>query len=145
MDGSARIALVTGANRGIGKEVARGLLKHGVHVLLGARDAELGHEAATELRSEGGVVSAIRLDVTDDASVAHAAAEIGANHGRLDILVNNAGVFHELDFVPPSEVSMERVRATFAVNTFGPIAVTQAMLPLLHASAAGRIVNVTSG
>jgi NAD(P)-dependent dehydrogenase (short-subunit alcohol dehydrogenase family) len=89
-------------------------------------------------------VEAIRLDVTQEDSITAAARAVCTRHGRLDILVNNAGVLHELGFPPPSAVDIARVRATFEVNTFGPIAVIHAMLPLLRKAPAARIVNVTS-
>jgi NAD(P)-dependent dehydrogenase (short-subunit alcohol dehydrogenase family) len=138
------IALVTGATRGIGKEVVRGLAARGATVLLGARDLAQGAEIARELAGEHGAVEAIRLDVTQEDSIAAAARAVAARHGRLDVLVNNAGVLHELDFPAPSAVDVGRVRATYEVNTFGPIAVIHAMLPLLRTAPAARIVNVTS-
>jgi NAD(P)-dependent dehydrogenase (short-subunit alcohol dehydrogenase family) len=135
---------VTGGTRGIGKEVVRGLAHRGVTVLLGARDRDRGASVAAELAGSEAVVQSVHLDVTDGQTIRRAAARIEQRHGRLDILVNNAGVLHELDFPRPSEVSIDRVRATYEVNTLGPIAVTNAMLPLIRRSAAGRIVNVTS-
>jgi NAD(P)-dependent dehydrogenase (short-subunit alcohol dehydrogenase family) len=104
----------------------------------------LGAALAAELEHCDGTVEPVYLDVTDGDTIRQAAAWIEHRHGRLDILVNNAGVLHELDFPRPSEVDMDRVRATYEVNTLGPIAVTNAMLPLIRRSAAGRIVNVTS-
>jgi NAD(P)-dependent dehydrogenase (short-subunit alcohol dehydrogenase family) len=142
--GAGLVGLVTGGTRGIGKEVVRGLAQRGVTVLLGARDRDRGAAVAAELAGPEAVVEPVHLDVTDAKTIERAAAHIHERHGRLDILVNNAGVLHELDFPRPSEVSLERVRATYEVNTLGPIAVTNAMLPLLRGSAAGRIVNVTS-
>lgn len=139
------IALVTGANRGIGKETARGLGQRGASVLLGARDLAAGETAAQELVGEGLDVRAVAIDVTDQRSINQAAAWTDDRFGRLDILINNAGALRELGFPAPSEVSIEDVRATYEVNTFGPIAVIQAMLPLLRRAQRGRIVNVTSG
>ena len=139
---TARIALVTGANKGIGFEVARGLGAAGATVYLGARQPALGEAAAAALRAEGHDVRFVRLDVTVADDIAAVAALLQREHGRLDILVNNAAI--GLDFTAPSEVSLDSVRAIFETNTFGPIATINALLPLLHASPAGRIVNVSS-
>ncbi|TDC47491.1 SDR family NAD(P)-dependent oxidoreductase [Jiangella ureilytica] len=133
------IALVTGANKGIGKETARQLAALGHTVLLGSRDLERGRAAAREL---DGDVRVLALDVTDDSSVAAAAAVVADQFGRLDVLVNNAGI--ALGWAVPSATSLDDVRGTYAVNVFGLVAVTNAMLPLLRRSAAGRIVNVSS-
>ncbi len=138
-----RIALVTGANKGIGYEIARGLAAGGATVLFGSRDAERGASAATTLRVEGINVEAIRLDVTDETIICTAASQIATRFGRLDILVNNAGVNLE-EWAKPSTVSPSVIRRVYDVNVFGTIAVTQAMLPLLRKSASGRIVNVSS-
>jgi len=140
----ARIALVTGANKGIGLEIARQLGRSGVHVLLGARSARLGETAAATLRSEGCDVRFLAIDLTAPASITAAAAAISEGYGRLDVLVNNAGITDQADG-PPSSCSMTSVRRIFDTNFFGSVAVTQAMLPLLRRSAAGRIVNVSSG
>ena len=138
-----KIALITGANKGIGKEIARQLGAQGLTVLLGARDAGRGTEAAEELRKEGIDAHALQLDVTDEASIADAAKSIEGDHGRLDVLVNNAGI--ALDRVPASEIDLDTLRRTYETNVFGVFAVTQAMLPLLKKSEAGRIVNMSSG
>jgi len=138
-----KIALVTGANKGIGKEIARQLGTKDFLVLIGARDAGRGSEAAAELTQEGIQAHAIVLDVTDPASIAAAAARIENDYGRLDVLVNNAGI--ALDKVPASQIDMESLRQTYETNVFGVFAVTQAMLPLLKQSGAGRIVNMSSG
>jgi NAD(P)-dependent dehydrogenase (short-subunit alcohol dehydrogenase family) len=136
-----RIALVTGANKGIGKEIARGLLQRGLTVLLGARDPERGQAATSELANDGDVVF-LQLDVTDDWSIGVAALTIDDCYGRLDVLVNNAGAPAPRDL--PSEVTVESMRAVYETNVFGVVAVTHAMLPLLRRSYAGRIVNVSS-
>ncbi|SDU49003.1 SDR family NAD(P)-dependent oxidoreductase [Jiangella alkaliphila] len=137
------IALVTGANKGIGKETARQLAAAGHTVVLGARDAGRGRAAAAEeLTGLAGDVHVVELDVTDDASVAAAAKTVDGRFGRLDVLVNNAGI--ALGWATPSETSVDDVRGTYAVNVFGLVAVTNALLPLLRRSAAGRIVNVSS-
>ncbi|ROT33858.1 SDR family NAD(P)-dependent oxidoreductase [Micromonospora sp. HM5-17] len=142
MTETAKVALVTGGNRGIGYHVARQLAEAGVHVLLGARDLDRGRAAVAALAADGLDVHLVQLDVTDAASVAAAAKAIEADPGRLDILVNNAGI--AAGFAPPSQASLDEVRATYETNVFGVIATTNAMLPLLRRSPAARIVNVTS-
>jgi NAD(P)-dependent dehydrogenase (short-subunit alcohol dehydrogenase family) len=140
---SNRIALVTGANKGIGLEIARQLAQAGVSVIIGARDAERGNAAAADLTSQGFDVTFVQLDLLDEASIAAAAATISDNHGRLDILVNNAGIVDWTDGVP-SRATLQAVRRVFETNFFGTLAVTQAMLPLLRKSTAARIVNLSS-
>ena len=140
-----RIALVTGANKGIGRDVARQLCERGYTVLVAARDATRGGEAAEQLRAAGGKAQFLALDVTDAASIARAVETIRRDHGVLDVLVNNAAIKLEFHPAPPSECTLDIVRRTFETDVFGLIAVTQAMLPLLRKSAAGRIVNVSSG
>ena len=148
-----KIALVTGANKGIGLEIVRGLARDGITVLLGAREESRGEAAAKQLRDEGLDTHFVRLDVTDSAVVAAAAHTIESAYGRLDILVNNAGISRP-DGVPqsmdpatwrPSGASVDAMRAVFDVNVFGIVAVTNAMLPLLRRADAARIVNVSSG
>ena len=143
MNTKHKVALITGANKGIGLEIARQLGKAGLTVLVGARDAERGAAAAATLQGEGADARFLMLDVTDRNTIAAAAKAIAADFGRLDILVNNAGV--ALEAAGASEADIEVVRRTFETNFFGAIAVTQALLPLLRQSAAGRIVNVSSG
>jgi len=137
------IALVTGANRGIGREISRQLASKGVLVLIGARQREQGEKAAAELRAQGLRAESIQIDVTSDASVEKAAAQIEARHARLDVLVNNAGI--ALDWVSPSELTVEAFQKTFETNVFGVFRVTKAFVPLLKKSRHGRIVNVSSG
>jgi NAD(P)-dependent dehydrogenase (short-subunit alcohol dehydrogenase family) len=137
------IALVTGANKGIGREISRQLSAKGVLVLMGARDRERGESAAAELRAQSLAVEFTHMDVTSQSSVDHVAAEVERRYGRLDILVNNAGV--ALDWIPSSELSVEALRQTFEVNVFGVFRVTKALLPLLKKSKHGRIVNMSSG
>jgi NAD(P)-dependent dehydrogenase (short-subunit alcohol dehydrogenase family) len=139
-----RIALVTGANKGIGYETARQLASQEVRVLLGARDSQRGNEAAAKLQGEGLDVQFLQLDVNDPATHQTARRFIEDNFGRLDILVNNAGIALDLA-QKPSEVDMQTLRKTFDVNFFGTIAVTQTLLPLIRKAEAGRIVNVSSG
>lgn len=136
------VALVTGANKGIGKETVRQLGRLGHTVLLGARDAGRGQAAVDELTSAGLDVRFLRIDVTDAESVAAAAKTIEEDYGVLDILVNNAGII--LGWGLPSETSTSEVADTYATNVFGVVTVTNAMLPLLRRSTAGRIVNVSS-
>jgi len=136
------IALVTGANKGIGFEIVRQLAKQDVQVLLGARNETRGQEAAQKLQDEELDVRFLQLDVTDAASIRAAAETIGRDFGHLDILVNNAGV--ALEAAPPSQADLNVMRQTFETNVFGVVALTQALLPLIQKSEAGRIVNVSS-
>jgi NAD(P)-dependent dehydrogenase (short-subunit alcohol dehydrogenase family) len=139
-----RIALVTGATRGIGLETVRQLAEAGVHTLLAGRDRNKAVAAALELQSRGLPVEAIALDVTDAGSITLAVAEVARRYGRLDILVNNAGILVDDPALKVSGQSLATWRSTFDTNVFGLIAVTQAFLPLLRRSPAGRIVNVSS-
>jgi len=138
-----QVALVTGANKGIGLEIARQLGRAGVSVIVGARDGTRGEAAAATLRGEGLDARFVQLDVTDDASIEQAAAAIAATHGRLDILVNNAGIGDPADG-PPASASIEAARRIFDTNFFGALRVTQTMLPLLRQAPAARIVNMSS-
>jgi NAD(P)-dependent dehydrogenase (short-subunit alcohol dehydrogenase family) len=139
-----KIALITGANKGIGLETARQLAKQGITVLAGARDEAKANQAAATLSKEGLDVHGIVIDVNDAGSIQKAADRIKREHGRLDILVNNAGVMLDDREKKPSEQSLEMWRKTFETNLFGLVATTQALLPLLRKSAAGRIVNLSS-
>jgi len=132
------IALVTGANKGIGYRIVEQLAERGMTVLLGGRDQKRREAAAVELG-----VEPVALDVTDPASVAAAAAHVRTAFGRLDVLVNNAGIAGT-GAVPPSDTTVEAVREVFDTNVYGAIRVTNAMLPLLLRSPAPRIVNVSS-
>jgi NAD(P)-dependent dehydrogenase (short-subunit alcohol dehydrogenase family) len=140
---SEKIALVTGANKGIGKEISRQLAAKGVLVVMGARDPKRGEQAAADLRAQSLPVEFVPIDVTSQASVDQAAADVQRRHGRLDILVNNAGI--ALDWIPASELTVEAFQQTFDTNVFGVFRVTKAFLPLLKKSGHGRIVNVSSG
>ena len=144
MTTTKKIALVTGATRGIGLETVRQLAQQDAHVILAGRDYAKADAAAQALRKQNLDVEAIALDVTDGRSIAAAAAQIEKKHGRLDILVNNAGIMIDDTTKSPSQQPLENWRRTFDTNVFGLIAVTQAFLPLLKKSAAGRIVNVSS-
>lgn len=139
-----KIALVTGANRGIGREIARQLTQRGARVLLSGRRPAAVAEAAAALRAEGCDVEGLVLDVTSPESIATAAARVADQYGRLDILVNNAAIRVEEYGKRPSEQPLDQWRKTFDTNLFGVVAVTKAFLPLIRKSAAGRIVNVSS-
>ncbi|MFD2080959.1 NAD(P)-dependent dehydrogenase, short-chain alcohol dehydrogenase family [Actinopolymorpha cephalotaxi] len=146
------VALVTGANKGIGRAIAEHLATLGMAVLIGARDRQRGEEAAAALRHAGGDAYAVALDVTDPAGVGEAARWIEERFGHLDVLVNNAGITGSGQVSPedavdqiPSTVHLDMVRAVFETNVFGVITVTNAMLPLLRRSPAPRIVNLSSG
>ena len=140
-----KIALVTGANKGIGLEIARNLSGAGCTVLLGARNAERGGQAVRRLGQAGlGDVHFIEIDVTRQDTITAAAQQIESRYGRLDILLNNAGVNLRGDGLPGA-VDTAVVQKTFDTNFFGALRVVHTMLPLLHKSAAGRIVNVSSG
>lgn len=139
-----KIALVTGATRGVGHETVRQLAKAGVHVLLAGRNLAAATKAAEAMRAEGLAVDPIALDVTNTASIAAAVAHVQESLGRLDILVNNAGVLLDDAALKPSEQSLAMWRETFDTNVFGLVEVTLAFLPLLKASPAGRIVNLSS-
>lgn len=135
-------ALVTGANKGLGKEVCRQLAGRGFRVYLGSREVGRGREAAADLGRDGLTVEALELDVTDPGSVARAAARIAEERGgRLDLLVNNAGIHVG---APALAITVDDMRKTYETNVFGLVSVTKAMLPLLARAAAPRIVNVAS-
>jgi NAD(P)-dependent dehydrogenase (short-subunit alcohol dehydrogenase family) len=147
-----RVALVTGANQGVGLQVAKELVANGVTVLVGSRNLERGELAAKEI---GPGAMALHLDVTDGASIAAAAERIRREHGRLDLLVNNAAISNTsrgslslqeyAKTSRPSNASLDEMRTVWETNVFGTLAVYQAMLPLLRESSDARIVNVSSG
>jgi NAD(P)-dependent dehydrogenase (short-subunit alcohol dehydrogenase family) len=140
-----KTALITGANKSIGFEAARQLLQQGYHVYLGARDAEKGQQAVTQLRAEGLTqVELLVIDVTDSGSIAAACAALSQKTDVLDVLINNAGILGNM-VQPATSASMEMIKEVYNTNVFGVIEVTQAFLDLLRQSPAPRIVNVTSG
>ena len=139
-----RQALVTGANKGIGLAIATGLAQAGMSVWLGARDRVRGEAAARELQALGLDVRFVEIDVADDASVQSAAETVGRETDALHVLVNNAGIIIDAG-TPPSQIRMDNVKATFEVNFFGPIRVTQTFIPLLKAAKDARVVMMGSG
>jgi NAD(P)-dependent dehydrogenase (short-subunit alcohol dehydrogenase family) len=144
MSTAKKIALITGANKGIGFEVATQIAKVGVTVLLGARNKALGDAAAAKLKADGLDVQFLHIDATDNASITAAATSIESQFGKLDILINNAGIIDHVDG-PPSTANLDAVERTLRTNFLGPIAIVQAMLPLLHKAPAANVVNVSSG
>jgi NAD(P)-dependent dehydrogenase (short-subunit alcohol dehydrogenase family) len=144
-DATGLVALVTGANKGIGAAVARGLGALNYTVLVGARDPERGAAGVRALVADGVDARLCVLDVCDQPSIDAAAAAIEREHGRLDVLVNNAAVKLEFHPAAPSRTPIHVVRSTYETNVFGTMRVIQAMLPLLLSSPAPRIVNLSSG
>ena len=141
----AKVVLITGANKGIGFQVARELGKAGFTVLLGARDAARGEEAAAKLRAEGAEVRFVAADLNNPVASATALAKtIGEEFGHLDVLVNNAAIFSNQDG-HASDTGVETLKRTFDVNFFGTVAFTQPLLPLLRAAESAQIINVSSG
>jgi NAD(P)-dependent dehydrogenase (short-subunit alcohol dehydrogenase family) len=147
------VALVTGANQGIGLQIAKDLVAHGFTVLVGSRDFKRGEAAAKEI---GPDARALQLDVTNRASITAAAERVGNEFGRLDVLVQNAAISNTRKLpgesieeyaktTRPSNVSLDEMRAVWDTNVFGVLAVYQAMLPLLRETPGARIVNVSSG
>lgn len=147
------VALVTGANQGIGLQIARELVAHGFTVLVGSRNLARGEAAAQEV---GPDAHALQLDVTDQASIAAAAQRVRKDFGRLDLLIQNAAISNTnkrpgqsveeySKTTRPSNVLLDEMRAVWDTNVFGVLAVYQAMLPLLRETPGARIVNVSSG
>jgi NAD(P)-dependent dehydrogenase (short-subunit alcohol dehydrogenase family) len=145
MSESKRVALITGANKGIGLETARQLGKLGITVVVGAREQAKGEAAAAKLRSEGIDAQALKLDVTEAKDREEAVKFLEEHFGKLDILVNNAGIAEEgWGKNTTTSTSAETLKKTFETNLFAPVALTQALLPLLRKSPGGRIVNLSS-
>ena len=142
MNTDTKIALVTGANKGIGLEIARQLGHAGLTVLVGARDTKRGAQAAQTLRDEGLDARPLHLDVTHPESIEAAAQTIERDWGKLDVLVNNAGI--AVEAASASQTSMAALRETFETNFFGAFAIAHALLPLLCKAEAARIVNMSS-
>jgi NAD(P)-dependent dehydrogenase (short-subunit alcohol dehydrogenase family) len=134
------VALITGANKGLGLEIARQLGQKGLTVVLGARDLAKAEAAVETLRAEGLDAHPVKLDVTDSSDIAKLPAFLQENFGGLDVLVNNAGVIAGSNGAGP----VETLKQVYDANVFGPYALTEALLPLLKASPAGRIVNQSS-
>jgi NAD(P)-dependent dehydrogenase (short-subunit alcohol dehydrogenase family) len=139
-----KIALITGANKGLGFEMARQLGHAGVQVLMAARDGRKGEEAAAKLRDEGLDVQFLKLDIENPDDRAAAAGTVETKFGKLDILINNAGVAEGGFQVSVSATTESSLRRTFETNFFAPVALTRALLPLILKSDAGRIVNMSS-
>ncbi|WP_235737805.1 SDR family oxidoreductase [Nocardioides alcanivorans] len=142
---ATKVALITGGNRGLGLATARLLGQAGATIIIAARDEVQSHEAVVALRSENIYANALHVDVNDPASIAEAVDRVAREHGRLDILVNNAGILPEAT-APEADQPLDLglFTRTLSTNLLGAVAVTQAFLPLLTASDAGRIVNVSS-
>ena len=134
-----KVALITGANKGIGLEIARQLGKQGITVVIGARDAARGQQGVNTLKAEGIDAHTVKLEVTSEADVAALPAYFEQQFGRLDILVNNAGVLQDMQ-----GITAQAFRDGYESNVIAPYFITQALLPLLKASPAGRIVNHSS-
>jgi NAD(P)-dependent dehydrogenase (short-subunit alcohol dehydrogenase family) len=143
MDNAGKVALVTGANKGIGREITRQLGEHRFTVLAGARDEHRGRAAAAELSGSGADIRYVPLDVTDEGSIADIAAYAEKEFGRLDVLVNNAAISLEKGR-PVLDIPVDEVRAMFETNVIGVVALIRATLPLLR-KARGRVINLSSG
>jgi NAD(P)-dependent dehydrogenase (short-subunit alcohol dehydrogenase family) len=152
MTNNKRVALVTGGNRGIGLEVCKQLGRKGLKIFLGSRDLSLGQKAAEQLRAEGLDVTSVQVDVSDDTSCDRVVELIRTQDIRLDVLVNNAGVLVDPRRHPPEQgvssllsTSIDVIRKSMEVNTYGAIRLIQRVVPLMTANGYGRIVNVSSG
>jgi NAD(P)-dependent dehydrogenase (short-subunit alcohol dehydrogenase family) len=143
MSENTRIALVTGSNRGIGREIVRQLAAKGMTAILAARDADKAKQAARELADQGLSVVGRQLDVTDADSVARLARSVAEEFGRLDVLVNNAGILLDRE-EKGTTVNLDAVRRTLETNVLGAWRVAQAFAPLLTRSGRGRVVNISS-
>jgi len=146
MSEAKKVALISGANKGIGLETARQLGKLGYAVLLGSRDVPKGEGAAKQLRTDGIDARTVKLDVTKAEDIAAVARMVESKFGKLDVLVNNAGVMQEKGWTQncTSTTDPVKLRATFEANLFAVVALTQALLPMLRKAEAARIVNVSS-
>lgn len=143
---SSKVALITGANKGLGFEMSRQLAQQGLTVLIAARKLEAAEAAATDLKNQGLKAEAIALDVSDSTQIQAAVEEIKNRFGKLDVLINNAGVMLDGEWLisNASSVSIDIIRKTFDTNFFALVELTQALLPLILKSQSGRIVNMAS-
>ncbi|MFF2032419.1 SDR family oxidoreductase [Arthrobacter sp. NPDC058192] len=139
-----RVALVTGANRGLGREIARQLAERGHHVLMGARTRDSGEQAAQHLRDLGCSAAAVKLDVTDGRTIRDAVSTAIKEHGTIDVLVNNAGIALDAPDHRPSDPQFETVRTSLDTNLFGAWECVRAVLPSMRTQGYGRIVNLSS-
>jgi NAD(P)-dependent dehydrogenase (short-subunit alcohol dehydrogenase family) len=139
-----KTALITGANKGIGYEVARQLTQQGVRVFIAARNSNAGQQAAKRLQDDGGQAEFLELDVADEDSITAAAREFDTRADHLDVLVNNAGILENAN-ISVLDVSLGELERTWRTNTLGPLLVTQAFVPFLRKSEAARVINVSSG
>lgn len=140
-----RIALITGGNRGLGFATAQQLAAAGMKVLIGSRDAEKGEAAAQKFQHQGLDVQSYQLSVTDRGGVKVLAQLIESKFGRLDVLINNAGIYPDSDGSTLLSTNLGAIREALETNTYGPITLCQAFVPLMQANGYGRIVNVSSG
>lgn len=140
-----KIALVTGANKGIGLEIVRQLAKAGFRVFLTARSRQRGEEACKQLQQDGFNVEFLQLDVTDETSIDQLAKELTSQIDHLDVLVNNAGILLDAPNASVLEVEPTVILQTLQTNTLGPLRLTQNLVPLLLKSDAGKVINVSSG
>lgn len=143
MTSRGQVAVVTGANRGLGFEIARQLAHRAMHVVMTARTQQLADVASAAVRAEGGVASGVALDVRDVDGVSRLLAHLRGQLGRVDVLVNNAGVILDRD-VPALDVDVELLRQTMEVNVYGPLRLCQAILPWMRERNFGRVVNLSS-
>ncbi|QSJ20739.1 SDR family oxidoreductase [Nostoc sp. UHCC 0702] len=141
-----KVALITGANKGIGFEMSRQLGLHGLTILIAARNLEAAKKAAADLENQGVLAQPIALDINNSSQIQSVVQQIGEQFGKLDVLINNAGVFLDGDWLisNASSVSIDIIRQTFNTNFFALVELTQALLPLILKSPSGRIVNMSS-
>lgn len=145
MAAEQRVALITGANRGLGFETARQLARQGIRVILGSRDPDKGEAAAAQLRQQGGDVTAHQISVTDEGGIKILAQLLKSDFGRMDILVNNAGILPDVQGGSALSTPLGSIREAMETNVYGPILLAQAFIPLMKQQNYGRIVNVSSG